>query len=471
MNDFFHSARSTFLVLGLLLVCLVGVLPKGYAQLGDRLGRAAQRGAERALERKAEQKASEAVEKVFEKPAPRENDEAGGGGMTEDEANSSGSDGGSSTRESSNTRSRDSAGGSTDATAAPTTIFRLDSKYDFEPGATVLYYDDFERANLGDLPTGYNTNGSAELVSVTTAPGKWLRVSGQTEGLHIMNVSALPRDFTLEFDLIHDLPEAGYRYTSGLGVLFTDLANPETDLDEYMRVGTKAATFWVQRDISKGFYSAMTKWSKENDYTNGANTRLDTHFSDATRGTPQHIAFWRQGRRIRMYVNQQKVYDIPLAWADENPIASLRFLANLHDAGDSYLISNIRIAKGAPDTRSKLVTEGKLTTYGITFASGSDQVESSSAGTLRAIAAVLSENPAMRLRITGHTDADGSTDSNQSLSERRAAAVKTALTKHYNIEAARLETAGKGESEPVARAETSEAKAQNRRVVLEVVKG
>ena len=453
---------------------LFAVLPKGQAQLGDRLARAAQRGAERAIERKAEEKAAEAVEDALSGPKDpgREDNTGGGGGMTEDEANESSSEtpGGQVPSERSAPGAESGAKSTSDGSSGAGNSFRMDSKYDFEPGTTVLYYDDFERASIGDFPTGYNSNGSAEVVSVSTAPGKWLRVNAQTEGVHFMNVQDLPRDFTLEFDVIHDIPAEGYRYTSGLGTIFTDLKNPETRLDEHLRLGTKAATFWIERDLSRGWTSEMTKWTEENDYSRGSNTRLDAHFSDATRGTPQHVAFWRQGRRIRMYVNQQKVYDIPLAWPDENPIASVRLFAKLSEEADSYLVSNLRIAKGAPDTRSKLVTEGKLTTYGITFASGSDKVEPASAGTLKAIAQVLQENPAMRLRITGHTDTVGAAETNQALSERRAAAVKAVLVSNYGVAGERLTTAGAGESTPIATGDTSEAKAQNRRVVLDVVK-
>ena len=96
------------------------------------------------------------------------------------------------------------------------------------------------------------------------------------------------------------------------------------------------------------------------------------------------------------------------------------------------------------------------------------EVEASSAGTLKMIAKVLEENGDMKLKITGHTDADGSTESNQALSEKRAAAVKTILVNDYRIATDRLSTAGAGESEPLATGESPSDKAKNRRVVLEV---
>ena len=70
----------------------------------------------------------------------------------------------------------------------------------------------------------------------------------------------------------------------------------------------------------------------------------------------------------------------------------------------------------------------------------------------------------MKLKIVGHTDADGSDEANMKLSKDRAEAVKKALIDIYNISAERLQTDGKGESIPVGDNKTTDGKAQNRRV-------
>jgi outer membrane protein OmpA-like peptidoglycan-associated protein len=117
-----------------------------------------------------------------------------------------------------------------------------------------------------------------------------------------------------------------------------------------------------------------------------------------------------------------------------------------------------------PDTRNRLLTEGKWVTHGILFDVNSDRIRGESYGTLKEIAAVLKENPAVRVRIVGHTDSDGDDASNLDLSRRRAAAVKTALAAEFGIESARMETEGRGESEPAAGNDTAAGKANNRRV-------
>ena len=79
---------------------------------------------------------------------------------------------------------------------------------------------------------------------------------------------------------------------------------------------------------------------------------------------------------------------------------------------------------------------------------------------------MLEEHTDLRLSIEGHTDADGDDAFNQSLSERRAAAVKAHLVAQHAIDATRLDTAGFGESTPVSSNDTPEGKQQNRRVEL-----
>jgi len=68
----------------------------------------------------------------------------------------------------------------------------------------------------------------------------------------------------------------------------------------------------------------------------------------------------------------------------------------------------------------------------------------------------------------GHTDATGPDAYNQRLSERRAEAVKAYLVSK-GIDANRVYTEGKGESQPVADNATREGRAKNRRVEIEVV--
>ena len=446
------------------LVTLISVNPL-QAQLGDRLMRAAQRGAERALERNTERKTSEGVDKVFEKPNKnRRSDE-------EDvDGESVGLEEGDYDSEDSAAPSKRSAKGSTKTEAPARTPFSTTSKYDFEPGAQVIGYDNFARTNVGDLPTGYNTLGGLEVFTTNTAPGKWIRINSTAGQVAAFDFTEFPENFTLEFDMIVDIPQDGYRYHAEFGTMFTTEGNPEASMNERLhKVGKRNIIFWIDRDISNGFFKSWQK-SVAGEVTKGNAARIDDVIGERTRGDVHRVSIWRQGKRMRMYLNERKAFDIPLAWGGDDQIKAMRFIGQFSEASDGVLVSNIRLAKGAPDTRSKLEKEGKLVTYGITFASGSDEVEASSAATLKQIAKALTDKPNMKIRITGHTDGDGDATANQALSERRAAAVKSVLAQHYGIDKARVTTAGKGESEPVSDNDSEIGKAQNRRVVIEVVR-
>ena len=94
----------------------------------------------------------------------------------------------------------------------------------------------------------------------------------------------------------------------------------------------------------------------------------------------------------------------------------------------------------------------------------SDRIKGESYGSLKEIAGVLTEAADVRVVIVGHTDSDGDTAANLDLSKRRAASVKAALVSEFKIDAARMDTDGKGEGEPVDKNETPAGKANNRRV-------
>jgi len=85
---------------------------------------------------------------------------------------------------------------------------------------------------------------------------------------------------------------------------------------------------------------------------------------------------------------------------------------------------------------------------------------------MKEIATVLTDNPTVNVKIVGHTDSDGEDAKNLDLSKRRAIAVKNAFSTQYGIDALRIQTDGKGETEPLAPNNTSDGKARNRRVEL-----
>ena len=101
----------------------------------------------------------------------------------------------------------------------------------------------------------------------------------------------------------------------------------------------------------------------------------------------------------------------------------------------------------------------------ILFALDSAVVRESAKPTLAEIARALLNNPDKNLQVTGHTCDLGSTNYNQGLSERRAAAVKRYLV-DSGIDTDRITTVGRGELQPLVPNTSEEARSLNRRVEL-----
>lgn len=115
-----------------------------------------------------------------------------------------------------------------------------------------------------------------------------------------------------------------------------------------------------------------------------------------------------------------------------------------------------------------LKASGAATLYGVLFDLDSAVLRAESTSVLETLADALNRQTDWRILVEGHTDSQGTDDYNVDLSARRAAAVKIWLVDH-GIDAARIETVGKGESEPAADNGTPQGRALNRRVVIRVI--
>lgn len=104
----------------------------------------------------------------------------------------------------------------------------------------------------------------------------------------------------------------------------------------------------------------------------------------------------------------------------------------------------------------------------ITFGVDRSEVRPEFYSTLESVAVVLKEFSKTNIRIAGHTDSTGSSEYNQTLSERRAASVGQLLIS-YGIVSGRVWTTGYGERYPIADNGTEYGRQQNRRVELELV--
>jgi OmpA-OmpF porin, OOP family len=338
------------------------------------------------------------------------------------------------------------------------------SKFDFVAGDKILLADDFSQDAIGEFPKEWNTNNKGEVVKLDKDEARWLKLAYNTTYISPF-YQTFPENFTMEFDVIMDLHNKGYGfpawdfhfyYATGANTEFrhTKSIHSNSNLNVKLVPGAEGTSHTALQQTENGsdvFQSQMQR----------------IKFIESLYGKPMHVAISVQGQRFRMWINEVKVYDLPKVY----PVASKLNKFAITISNTAYAeedlglyITNFKVAAGMPDTRSKILTEGKYSTTAITFNVGSDQIKESSLGAVKEIAEVLKANTDVRIRIVGHTDSDGTKEANQILSEKRAKAVKNTLMELYKIDESRIETTGKGSSEPAGDNKTTVGKAENRRV-------
>jgi len=321
------------------------------------------------------------------------------------------------------------------------------SNYDFVPGDKVLLFEDFSQDAVGDFPALWTTNKSGEINTLNVAPGNWLNLNATEGNWWFLKPIEFPKNFILEFDIV---PKKGApRYAVGVAIYgengFREMSDPnacKTGL-----IVSVAKTGWESQGLKAG-----------NPKITG-NSQLKPVVEEKV----NHVIIWVQNRRVRIYHQGEKVLDMPTNLYEDSKFTRLAFQLYRGASCSSY-ISNVKITTASPDTRNKLLTEGKLVTYGIYFDVNKDIVKPESYGTLNDIAKILNEVPDVKVKIVGHTDADGADAANLDLSKRRAASVKAELVKTFNVNGDRLVTDGMGETKSIAPNDTPSNKALNRRV-------
>lgn len=356
------------------------------------------------------------------------------------------------------------AGSGRDTSSNPRAAIQAFSRYDFIPGDSVLYTNDLAGEAIGELPTGWNSNGSSVIVSLGDIPGQWLRMAQRTVVL-TDNEQPFGSDFTVEFDMVLQYDFKGWLPPSfQFGLLAS--GSESTTSNKLLSDPKGEKSFYVEvSPLSDAGNIVLESYEKYTRYFNNPPTK--NRLVRQWYGKVSHVAIQGQKERLRIWVDGEKLYDVPKGIPKGGAFNQLFFQLSSSPYDDEQIgvyFSNIKIAKGLPDTRHKLVEEGTFSTTGILFNTGSATVKPESAGVLKAIAEVLTQHPDIRVRIVGHTDAVGDDKANLELSERRAAAVSEMLQAEYKIEGSRLDTGGKGEAEPVADNQTAVGRTQNRRV-------
>ncbi len=416
------------------------------SQILKKLGKRAEKAAERAVERRVEKETTKKTEEVLDSilepgkkgkkptnkdgnpiPAPKDpSDKNPGSGTNSDVIKSD--------------------------SGSPKTI-EVYSKFDFVPGDKLLFFDDFKNDFIGDFPSKWNTNGGGELVNINDSPSKWLKILPGFGTEYIPDIEELPAEFTMEFDVI----------TEGL--------DNKTSSQSYLQIMV-GDTKTFQKPKNYGFVEyPFCQFIDpgiiiENNINGKRGIRNDLRIDIRKSITSEHhVSLAVNKQRFRVWINEQKLVDVPRLLPANTPMQAIKIhLRGININKESIYLSNFKIAEGGVDLRRKLISEGRISTNGILFHSGSANLQPQSMGIIRQIYQVLAQDDSINLNIVGHTDSDGKEETNLTLSKERAEAVKNALVNVYNVSADRLSAEGKGESEPVGDNGTLDGKAQNRRV-------
>lgn len=312
------------------------------------------------------------------------------------------------------------------------------ANYDFVPGDQVLIYEDFTRDDVGDFPRRFDLiTGNWEVVD--WQGGRFLRATAS--GLIAIPLpETLPDRFTIEFSV--NLGSSG----------------------QYVGITTGRAWYGRQNTYRGSAIHVMNNrvglrpvggQGPEAQASMTGRRLLDEVLPIRVMADQEHM---------RVYVEERRVANVPNAVFPRTD--TLFITAHGAREREPLLVGPIRIAAGGRDLYDRLAKDGRVATQGILFATNSDRIRPESTPTLAEIGKMLKDHPDLRIGIEGHTDSDGEEAYNQELSERRAAAVKAFLVETHGISGDRLQTAGFGESRPVADNATPEGKQQNRRVEL-----
>lgn len=396
------------IVAATLALAAVLVAPAGHAGLGDALKQKLKDKAKQ----KADQKTDEAIDKAANEAEKKATPKPGAAKAGDPAKAGEGDEGGDG------------------AAAGPAAkVSEVSTKFDFVPGDKVILADDFTQDDLGEFPVKFKPQiGTFEVAEMEKE--RWLRCMSPDGTVRLrLPEGPLPEYWTLEFDFFGQDPM-------------------ESALVVYGR-SKEDHSIWEMT-----FPHGRSAFFRTGDFTS------DTPLEGGEVAGRHHVMFMARKNGLKGYIDRERLVSMPEIEARYGPVVALdiRLWASTHP-----MITNVRFAEGCKPAQDMLAT-GKLVTYGIHFATGSDVVLPESAPVIRQVAQWLEKNPTAKLTITGHTDNVGSAASNLDLSKRRAAAVAKVLSEQFGIAADRLTPAGKGDTQAVADNAKPEGRAMNRRV-------
>ena len=360
---------------------------------------------------------------------------------TESSATSGGNSSSSNTASGTSSASGNSASAN-NAAAAPT--IKSYQNYDFVPGDTVLFADDFTEDQNGEFPSHWTLPKGQAVVNQVAGKVAFLLTQGNYCNVvpRMKTKSYLTNPFTIEFDT----------YTDGNGdespilfLTYSDKNGNSSDGEIHFNRGDDEG----RGDVTINAFG-----------NDGLSSDLPKTLIDNYLNHWHHCAIIYKNGQLKCYVDQYRI----LVQPNLGSVPTSFYFGGIGNQDHPIVITNIRVAAGGSmNMIGKKFTESKIITHGITFDIDKSDIKPESMGTLNMIVGVLKSNPDLKFEIDGHTDNTGEAAHNLTLSQQRADAVETQLIK-MDIDASRLTTKGFGDTKPIDSNDTPAGKANNRRV-------
>ena len=407
----------------LILMCGLWLTTPMNAQFLNRLIDAAKKSAEDAIEQQVNKKVEEGIDKAFNPEVPEKEQQEQ---QQQEEA------------EPQQQAVQRQPQAQAPTPASTKTLESAYAKSDFVPGDEIMFEDDLVGEQMGEFPSKWDLlEGNAEIASVN---GKTVinltDISTEIMPLMKNQKNYLTEAFTLEFDFLGGSDEKS---------IYCDYIIHLKNIE-----GEDVATINLNGTASGWAY---TSW-----ITASGEQRENRSAAPAKEEEWNHVALSFNKRALKVYLNGSRIVNIP------NCARPQYFtLQRSYWEDHRNLMTNVRLCKGAVPLYNRLITDGKIITYAITFDIGKANIKPESMTEINRIAQLMKDNGDLKFEVQGHTDNTGTVAGNQKLSEQRAQAIVNKLVE-MGIAANRLSAKGMGQSAPLADNSTDEGRAKNRRV-------
>jgi len=299
--------------------------------------------------------------------------------------------------------------------------------FDFTPGDTVIFYDDFSADEVGAFPEMWD-HISGECKVVDANDRSWLIASEDSEVDAYMETS-LPAAFAVEF-------------TANI-----------------LRNGKPGHWVVAFLDAAKKQQAEFSFDSRAANFMTPAGT--PTSFDQSVEGN-QRIAIMFQDSRFKCYIGKQRVIDAATAGFKPASVRVGMFAAE--GTQEQAMFTDFRITQKSAAPQELLYENHRWVCYGVYFDFGAATIRGESFSTLQQLGELMKRDPRLNIRIEDHsTDQEDDSD-NMRLSQDRAETLKEYLMDTFNLTKDRLQTKGWGSGKPIGPTETPDGWEMNRRV-------